>query len=225
MKHMLILSAVFGMLAGGIGAFLSFLGNNLPTGPFMVIGASVIFVCAYFFAPKHGVVTRWVRHLKRRQRIGFENMLKAMHRVQEDRDFRGEGVSLKELANLRRETLEEVKHKISSMARQKIVTLGEDGNMAYFTPDSFKHASRIVRNHRLWELYLTNEANYSADHVHEDAEKIEHVLGEEIVRELERTLNYPETDPHGKRIPGARDLNEVGVSAPEAATGYGTGAT
>ena len=44
------------------------------------------------------------------------------------------------------------------------------------TPEGWEYACKIVRNHRLWELYLTNEAEYDDDHVHEDAEKIEHLL-------------------------------------------------
>ena len=79
-----------------------------------------------------------------------------------------------------------------------------------------------MRNHRLWELYLTNSAQYEADHVHDDAEKIEHILGEEMVRELEKRLDYPETDPHGKPIPevyGRRDSGER-FDAP-AESGYG----
>ena len=62
-------------------------------------------------------------------------------------------------------------------------------------------AVSVVRNHRLWELYLTNEADYAADHVHDDAEKVEHLLSEEKVRELELFLDYPTVDPHGKPIP------------------------
>ena len=60
----------------------------------------------------------------------------------------------------------------------------------------------MVRNHRLWELYLTHAARIAADHVHEDADKIEHVLGEEVVRELEQRLDYAGVDPHGRAIPG-----------------------
>ena len=65
-----------------------------------------------------------------------------------------------------------------------------------------------MRNHRLWELYLTNAAQIAADHVHEDAEKIEHVLGEEVVRELERRLDYAKVDPHGRKIPSLADLRQ-----------------
>jgi manganese/zinc/iron transport system permease protein len=58
-----------------------------------------------------------------------------------------------------------------------------------------------VRNHRLWELYLTSRANFRADHVHDDAEDIEHLLDEETVRQLEERLDFPARDPHGKTIP------------------------
>jgi hypothetical protein len=51
MHRMLGLAAVFGMAAGATGAFLSFLGNNLPTGSLMVTGASTAFGLAFFFRP------------------------------------------------------------------------------------------------------------------------------------------------------------------------------
>ncbi|MDC0322444.1 ABC transporter, partial [Verrucomicrobiales bacterium] len=57
------------------------------------------------------------------------------------------------------------------------------------------------RNHRLWELYLTDRANIAPDHVHDDAEKIEHILGEETIRRMEESLNLPAVDPHGSQIP------------------------
>jgi Mn-dependent DtxR family transcriptional regulator len=81
-------------------------------------------------------------------------------------------------------------------------------NTLSLTPSGWGEACRIVRNHRLWELYLTNEVQYAADHVHEDAEKIEHVLGDETVRKIERILSNPRTDPHGKLIPSQQDIEK-----------------
>ena len=80
----------------------------------------------------------------------------------------------------------------------------------------------MVRNHRLWELYLTSAAQIAPDHVHEDAEKIEHMLGDEVVRELERKLEYATIDPHGKRIPGLADM-KTGLpgSGRQKLVGYG----
>ena len=81
-------------------------------------------------------------------------------------------------------------------------------NTLSLSPTGWSEACRIVRNHRLWELYLTNEVQYAADHVHEDAEKIEHVLGDETVRKIERILSNPRTDPHGKLIPSQQDIEQ-----------------
>jgi manganese/zinc/iron transport system permease protein len=69
----------------------------------------------------------------------------------------------------------------------------------------------------LWELYLTHSANIAADHVHEDAENIEHVLGEENVRQLERLLGHARLDPHGKLIPGIDDIRR-GPAGPSTST-------
>ena len=67
---------------------------------------------------------------------------------------------------------------------------------------------------------MTNQADYEADHVHDDAEKIEHILGAEAVRKLERDLDFPEFDPHGKPIPTLSRSVEYVTGKPEE-TGYG----
>ena len=93
----------------------------------------------------------------------------------------------------------------------------------YLTPKGMRRAQTIVRNHRLWELYLTDAANYSPAHVHDDAEEIEHILGEDLVRQLERQLNFADRDPHGKPIPSAEEIisaHGTVQSSPPTATGY-----
>jgi ABC-type Mn2+/Zn2+ transport system permease subunit/Mn-dependent DtxR family transcriptional regulator len=223
MNRMLLLAAFFGMAAGASGAFLSFLGPNLPTGPLMVLGATLVFGVAFLFGPRHGVVTRWWRQHSRSQRVQRENTLKSIYHVLESRNFQGEGVSLVELAERRRESIEEARQQAKSLCTHRLATLHDDGNMIFLTPEGWQLACAIVRNHRLWELYLTNAASIAADHVHEDAEKIEHVLGEDVVRELERRLDYATTDPHGKSIPGLSEIRKgaSGRGKPDEVVGYG----
>jgi manganese/zinc/iron transport system permease protein len=73
----------------------------------------------------------------------------------------------------------------------------------------------------LWELYLTNAAQIAADHVHEDAERIEHVLGADVVRQLEKRLDYATRDPHGRIIPTTAEIEaESAPSRPTSAVGY-----
>ncbi len=222
MHKMLVLAAAFGLIAGATGAFFSFLGNNLPTGPFMVLGASGVFAMAFFFSPRHGVIPRWWRQRSSFLRTGRENTLKAIYHVLEAHDFTTEAVTIEELCTRRRETLEEVRLQLSALEAHSMASVDDRRGTVHLTPQGWRLACAVVRNHRLWELYLTNAANYQADHVHEDAERIEHVLGEETVRQLERRLDYPNRDPHGKVIPSLRDLDSQqsmrGVRKP---TGYG----
>ncbi len=166
---------------------------------------------------------RWWRRRSRSLRIQRENTLKSIYHVLEAREFKGEGVFAKELAERRRETLEEIVTQLRELKRHDLATLQDEDHTVYLTPEGWQRACAIVRNHRLWELYLTNAAQVSADHVHEDAEKIEHVLGEDVVRELEKRLNYATHDPHGKLIPGQADIQR-GSNPPgraNDAVGYG----
>jgi Mn-dependent DtxR family transcriptional regulator len=106
--------------------------------------------------------------------------------------------------------VEVVEREFAALRRAGLATSAAD--RLALTPDGWQRACEIVRNHRLWELYLTNAARLAPDHVHEDAEKIEHILGEETVRQLEKRLDYARSDPHGKSIPGLRDLMPGGGS-------------
>jgi len=223
LHRMLGLAALFGLLAGALGCFASFLGPNFPTGPFMVLSATAVFGLAFLFGPRHGVLIRWLRQRSRAHRIQRENTLKAIYQVLESRNFKGESVSLRELAERRRETVEEAAAQSVDLRRHGLATMHDEGNAVAVTPSGWQLACAIVRNHRLWELYLTNAAQIAADHVHEDAEKIEHVLGDEVVRELERRLAYATHDPHGRPIPGLADMQRGATTTqrPGELTGYG----
>ncbi len=229
LHRMLILAAFFGMLAGLLGAFFSFLGNNLPTGPFMVLGASVVFFTAFLLAPRYGLLPRWWKRFNRSRRIQIENTLKAFYQVREADGFVKDGVTLDALSSRRNEPLHLVEKQVENLVRDGLASFDQkpeselmltQDSVAYLTPVGWQRACEIVRNHRLWELYLTNAAEYEADHVHDDAEIIEHILGAETVRLIERKLDFPTRDPHGKLIPSAADMGEVGLDEREAATGY-----
>jgi len=62
-------------------------------------------------------------------------------------------------------------------------------------------AAKIVRKHRLWEVFLVEKLNFSWDEVHEVAEELEHIQSEKLVEELDIFLGNPRVDPHGDPIP------------------------
>jgi len=198
---MLVLSMLFGVLSGIVGGIVSASFNGMPTGPVITLAATLIFAAVYFVAPRHGVLARIFRTSKRRRRVRRENTLKAIYQIQEAGGFSHEDVSLIELARKRRNTEDHARRECASLLKYGFIELADDGHSVHLTASGWKRSMEMVRNHRLWELYLTNEANYADDHVHEDAEKIEHILGANTVKQLEKDLDFPELDPHGKPIP------------------------
>jgi DtxR family transcriptional regulator, Mn-dependent transcriptional regulator len=64
-------------------------------------------------------------------------------------------------------------------------------------------ATALIRRHRLWEVFLVEKLEFSWDEVHDFAEQLEHVQGEELINRLDAYLGHPKFDPHGDPIPDA----------------------
>ncbi|UCG28933.1 MAG: metal-dependent transcriptional regulator [Bacteroidales bacterium] len=62
-------------------------------------------------------------------------------------------------------------------------------------------ALKIIRKHRLWELFLFRVLGYSWHEVHKDAEMLEHQTSEHLLDQLDKFLEQPQYDPHGEPIP------------------------
>ncbi len=66
-----------------------------------------------------------------------------------------------------------------------------------------KSALRVIRRHRLLELFLVRVLGYPLEKVHEEAERLEHVISDELEAHIDEYLDYPKLDPHGDPIPSA----------------------
>jgi DtxR family Mn-dependent transcriptional regulator len=73
----------------------------------------------------------------------------------------------------------------------------------HLSPKGERWAVHIVRAHRLWERYLSDDAGMPMGRLHQAAEKAEHQLSEERLQALEAHLGHPLHDPHGDPIPAA----------------------
>ena len=85
------------------------------------------------------------------------------------------------------------------------VTLTERGRLV---------ALEVLRHHRLLERYLVETLGMSLDEVHEEADRLEHVLSEAVEQRIDEALGYPTHDPHGDPIPD-RDLRLADAPRPE----------
>jgi len=71
------------------------------------------------------------------------------------------------------------------------------------TKEGKKAALEVIRHHRLIETWLGQTLGYSWDEVHEEAERLEHVISEDFERRIAAALGHPLRDPHGELIPTA----------------------
>jgi DtxR family Mn-dependent transcriptional regulator len=66
-----------------------------------------------------------------------------------------------------------------------------------------KLAAKVVRRHRLIELFLVQFLGFGWDEVHEEAEQLEHVVSDQLIERIDEMLGRPAADPHGDPIPSA----------------------
>jgi len=75
-------------------------------------------------------------------------------------------------------------------------------------------ALRMIRRHRVLELYLTERLQYDWDGVHDEAERLEHAVSDELIDRMAMALGNPRYDPHGAPIPTAAGEIEEAVLVP-----------
>jgi DtxR family Mn-dependent transcriptional regulator len=92
------------------------------------------------------------------------------------------------------------------------------------TPAGQRMALEVIRHHRLLELYLVEAMGLPWDQVHEEAERLEHVISEELEERIAELLGHPVADPHGDPIPTKEGRLEQPASLPLSELRPGTAA-
>src|SRR5215213_1222825 len=85
---------------------------------------------------------------------------------------------------------------------------------ATLTERGRREALRLVRRHRLIEIFLLEHLGYDWQEVHEEAERLEHAVSDSFTERLAELLGHPNHDPHGDPIPSAEGILEVDDSFP-----------
>ena len=196
---MILLSALFGAFAGLTGTYISYTAPRMPTGPWVVMALSFFALFSLVFAPKRGVLSRIRQQRKNREKIITENILKAMYQIGETQGTQGEVVTEEVLQEKRSFLKREFSLGVRLLRKRLWIIESPEGWK--LTTSGVTEASRVVRLHRLWEMYLNQKMNLQADHIHPNAETIEHIITPEIENELIRELDRPERDPHDREIP------------------------
>ncbi|MEM9259189.1 MAG: iron dependent repressor, metal binding and dimerization domain protein, partial [Bacteroidota bacterium] len=145
-------------------------------------------------APKRGLVAKAYYRYQRQQLTLREDIIKRVFR-QNERPGGADAARIREELGLSERVWQRqlVTLRNKGLADKKALRLTDAGKLL---------ALRLVRAHRLWETYLNQEMGLTPDQIHEEAERLEHLLTPELVDRVDAELGYPETDPHGSVIPG-----------------------
>ena len=173
LSHQLILAGFFGLCSGFLGNYFSVL-LSLPTGPTILLVSSTLCLLSLLFAPKSGLIIRHIRMKTFQFQCCVENALKAL--------WKGDPT------------------KTSRRIQKQLFKKGWIDSKG-LTKAGKEAAEKIVRLHRLWEVYLVDYLGQKAEKVHQTAEELEHLMSPELERQLTEILNNPRHDPHHQPIP------------------------
>ena len=125
-----------------------------------------------------------------------ENYLKAIYKYSDESEM----VSTNTLSRDIKTTPASVTDMLKKLSEKQLVNyIPYKG--ARLTNEGKKIALRIIRKHRLWEVFLVNTLHFSWDNVHDTAEQLEHINSPELIKKLDEFLGFPKFDPHGDPIP------------------------
>ncbi|MBW8050240.1 MAG: iron chelate uptake ABC transporter family permease subunit [Cytophagales bacterium] len=194
LKVMIIISAFLGLLSATSGLLIAILLEITP-GPTMTVMAVLFFGAALLFSPKKGFLINSYRKLKKQFIIDHQDILKTIYY----KIKAGGSVNRIAIVDYLNISLSKIKIHLLYLRRLRLINTTKD--KIVLTEKGNHQAIKLVRAHRLWETYLATKMGLPAEELHEPAEKIEHLLPEEILEKVDQVLGHPQKDPHGQPIP------------------------
>ncbi len=189
------IATLIAILATLLGTYCSQQRPYMPTGPWIVIWAAFFAFASFLFSPKQGIIARYLQHKRFRHKQCKEHILKAFYKLWEDQQQKS--CTLETLRSLCASPL--TKKILKQMKKDGLIK--EKQSYWYLTEKGWEEAIKVVRLHRLIELYMAEYASLSPEQVHSYAERLEHLLPETLQQELERMLGHRKKDPHEKPLP------------------------
>lgn len=201
LPRVVLLSMVFGVAAALGGSALSAtlpvpssgLSRGWPTGPMIVLSAVIVFLVSMLVAPRRGVIAEAVRRTRLRRRIALQNLLRGVYELGERRGKADGDWDAAEIVCDGMNTRGTIGRAIRAARGKGFVRSAAGGRGASrqrftLTGSGLVEAAQMARTHRLWELFLIHHADIAPDHVHRDADELEHLLPPSILAELQERM-------------------------------------
>jgi len=194
---MTILSGLLGGLSAFLGVLVSSLYSNMSAGAVIVLCGTIIFVLSLLLGARRGVLKRVILRIQLNRKVGQQDLLRAFYEIIEeqlpaqDRQQRQRylkfNVTVDDLCQKRSWSQAHVKQLLKKEMAEGYLTT-TDQKQYQLTENGLEKACVIVRNHRMWEIYLIQYADVATSQVDRVADRIEHVLEPDVIAELEQTM-------------------------------------
>lgn len=202
LNKVIILAAVLGLVSAVAGLFLAIVFDTTP-GPAMAVVAAFMYVLSVFFSPQKGLVFQYFQKRNLKSKIHLEDVIKESFKLENKNSL---------TFDLLRDKLGFKNSKLKKLIKQLQKSNLFEKNKLALTKTGRETASKLTRAHRLWETYLVNEIGLKGDQIHDDAERLEHHLTEDLLDEVDAHLGFPRHDPHGSPIPSKTGLPLLSLS-------------
>ena len=187
LDHMVLISAGVGAVGAYLGTGISAMAPRLPAGAVIVVSHGAVFVVSLLFGSARGVLRALCAQRSLARRTVKQNLLRALFECEEGDRGATVDSQWRYLTTARGWSERELNRAVRLLVRDGSIFRLPEGAWR-FTERGRLNAARVTRNHRLWEVYLLEHAETAPAHVDRGADFIEHVLGEELVAELEEAL-------------------------------------
>ena len=195
LDRMMLLSAFFGFTSVVGGLYLCVWLDSAGGGAIMLF-CTLQFLVVLIFAPRYGMMSRWLRLRRMVPQPVIEDVLTTILR-------HGQATPLTVI----RKYVEHHKRLIKALGQMvDDGLLQQAGNNYALTETGEKEANQVLRAHRLWEAYLESIGTPQQDW-HNTAHHLEHIREEDTVEYLSEVLGKPQQDPHGQEIPAKQNCD------------------
>lgn len=192
----MLVAAAIGASSGLVGVALSALFPKLPAGAVIVLATTTCFAFSFVFGAKRGLLRRWLNGRAVTQRVRRQHLLRAFYEWCEaaapsapsDAGLLDRPIEMASLQAANRWSAGYIAALVRVGLAEGLIAPGASAREFRLSPLGKIEARKVTRNHRLWETYLLQYAAVAAQHIHHNADQIEHVVEPAIVNELEELL-------------------------------------
>lgn len=187
LAKMIVIAMLFSAIAGLTGAFISYTTPAMPTGPWIVLASTFIAYGSFLLAPQQGLLARKMKQRRHRKKVLLENILKIFYELGAKANDCFLPATIEQLYQHRAIAHKKLHSGLKELVKNNMVK--QQGAQQWcLTLLGKEKGKEISERHELWEFYLKQYLQLPHDHVHDDAEAMEHVITPDLAKTLRELM-------------------------------------